>query len=128
MDTNNQVTLVKRYFQAIRDGNLDGIVATFAANAQSLDPVSAPAHIGHAAIRKFFQGTFSLFKKVELNEDSIFSAGNSVAVKWTGHGVGQSGREVRFEGIDVFEINPQGLIQELRAYWDPAVMVQELKQ
>jgi len=127
MDARNQVTLVKSYFQAIREGNLDGILATFAANGHSLDPVNAPPHVGHAAIKKFFQGTFSLFKKVELNEDSIFSAGNSVAVKWTGHGVGQNDREVRFEGIDVFEFNSEGRIQELRAYWDPSAMVKELK-
>lgn len=32
-----------------------------------------------------------------------------------------------FEGIDVFEFNEQGKIQEVRAYWNPAAVMVELE-
>ena len=53
-------------------------------------------------------------------------AGNGAAVKWTGHGTSTSGREVNFEGIDIFEVNDDGKIQTVRAYWNPAEMIAQL--
>ena len=36
------------------------------------------------------------------------------------------GREVRFEGIDLIEVNEAGKIQNLYAYWNPAEMIAQL--
>lgn len=61
-----------------------------------------------------------------LSEEQVFIAANSAAVKWTGRGVSKQGRDVHFEGIDVFEVNEAGKIQSLRAYWNPAEMMAQL--
>jgi len=117
---------VADYFRAIRAMDTDAWLATFAEDAVSHDPVGAPATEGHGRLRAFFEGITGAFEKVELFEDSVFVAGDSAAVKWTGRGTGKNGRDVVFEGIDVFEINADNKIQTLRAYWDPSAMMSEL--
>lgn len=119
-------TVVGQYFKAIRAGNIDAIVATFAADAVSHDPVGAPPHEGHEGIRRFFEDVGTRFETLHLHEDHTFIAGNGAAVKWTAHGVGKNGHEVTFEGIDVFEVNDDGQIQQLWAYWNPAPVMTEL--
>lgn len=119
--------VVTDYFSAIRAMDVEGVVATFAEDAVSHDPVGAPAIEGHEGIRQFFLGMTAAFDKAGLTEDNIFIAGEGAAVKWTGYGIGKNGREVHFEGIDVFQVNEQGKIQKLWAFWDPAPMMAELQ-
>ncbi len=120
-------TLVQQYFAATRSADkVESMVACFAENTTSYDPVGGPALHGHGGLRQFFQGIADLFAEVELTEDFISINGNEAAVEWTGRGVGKNGRAVTFEGIDLFEFNAQGKIQSLRAYWNPGAMLAEL--
>ncbi|MDT4896090.1 MAG: hypothetical protein QOH25_1167 [Acidobacteriota bacterium] len=118
---------IKAYFAAIRAMDAESWIATFAPDASSYDPVGAPPTTGHEALRQFFAAIVGAFEKVGLSEDHIFIAGNGAAVKWTGRGKGKNGREVRFEGIDIFELNEEGLIQTIRAYWNPAEVMMQLQ-
>jgi steroid Delta-isomerase len=117
---------VKTYFAAIRSMDIPAIVGTFAEDAETYDPVGTPANRGHQKIEEFFQTVTVPFKEVGLTEDQVFIAGNSAAVKWTGRGVSKDGRNVKFEGIDIIEVNENGKIQRLYAYWNPAEMVAQL--
>ena len=81
---------------------------------------------GRDGIREFLESICKNFKSVSLTEDHIFVAGNGAAVKWTGKGTSNTGREVKFEGIDVFEVNEAGKIQNVWAYWNPAEMIAQL--
>jgi steroid delta-isomerase len=111
---------IKAYFAALRAMDERAWVNTFAENAVTYDPVGAPPTQGHQRLAEFFQTITAAFKEVGLTEDEVFIAGNGAAVKWTGRGLSKAGRKVRFEGIDVFEINEAGKIQTLHAYWTPA--------
>ena len=117
---------IKNYFAALRAMDERAWVRTFAEDAVTYDPVGAPPTHGHQKLAEFFQTVTAAFKEVGLTEDEIFIAGNGAAVKWTGRGISQAGRKVKFEGIDVFEINEAGKIQTLHAYWNPAEMVAQL--
>lgn len=117
---------VRAYFAALRTMDEKAWVDTFAADAITYDPVGAPPTKGHQKLSEFFQTITAAFKEVGLTEDEIFIAGNGAAVKWTGRGISKQGREVRFEGIDVFEVNEAGKIQTLYGYWNPAEMVGQL--
>jgi len=117
---------VKTYFAAIRSGDIPAVVRTFADDAITHDPVGTPANEGHQKIEEFFQTVTAAFKEVGLTEEQVFIAGNSAAVKWTGRGVSKQGRDVKFEGIDIIEVNESGKIQRLNAYWNPAEMVAQL--
>jgi steroid delta-isomerase len=117
---------VRAYFLAIRAMDPEAIANTFAEDGTTCDPMGAPPISGRAGIREFFESIFKNFKSAALTEDSVFVAGNGAAVKWTGSGTSAGGKEVNFEGIDVFEINHDGKIQSLWAYWNPAEMIGQL--
>ena len=117
---------VRAYFAAIRAMDQEAWVDTFAEDAITYDPVGTPPIEGHQKLGEFFQSLTAAFKEVSLIEDQIFVAGNGAAVKWTGRGISKQGRKVRFEGIDVFEVNEAGKIQTVHAYWNPAEMANQL--
>jgi steroid delta-isomerase len=117
---------VRAYFLAIRAMDADAFANTFAENGTTCDPMGTPSISGRPAIREFLQSICKNFKSVALTEDSVFVAGNGAAVKWTGSGTSASGKDVTFEGIDVFEINADGKIQNVWAYWNPAEMIGQL--
>jgi len=118
---------VADYFAATRAMDAAAWVATFAEDAVSYDPANSPPHQGRAALREFFEGIAAAFEQVGLTEDHVFVVGHQAAVKWTGRGVGKNGRAVTFEGIDIIEVNAEGKIQAVRAYWNPAALVAELQ-
>jgi len=119
--------VVGQYFATIRRMDPDAWVACFTEQATGYEP-GAPAPLqGHAALRQFLAGVLTAFQAIDLREDHVFSSGNRVAVKFTGHGTGKNDRKVIFEGIDVFEINQEGKIQTMWGYWDPAAMMAQLQ-
>ena len=117
---------VRAYFLAIRSMDADAVASTFAEDGTTYDPVGSEGVTGREAIREFFSSIYKNFKSVALNEDSIFVAGNGAAVKWTGKGTSANGTNVNFEGIDVFEVDADGKIRTVRAYWNPAEMIAQL--
>ena len=117
---------VRAYFLAIRAMDAEAFANTFAEDGTTCDPMGAPPITGREGIREFFQSICKNFKTVSLDEDSIFVAGTGAAVKWSGKGTSNSGKEVKFEGIDVFEVNSDGKIQNVWAYWNPAEMIAQL--
>lgn len=117
---------VRAYFLAIRAMDAEAFANTFAEDGTTCDPIGAPPITGRASIREFLESICKNFKSVSLDEESIFVAGNGAAVKWTGKGTSAQGREVKFEGIDVFEVNSDGKIQNVWAYWNPQEMIAQL--
>src|SRR5688500_7444488 len=117
---------VRAYFAAIRAMDQQAWVNTFAADAITYDPVGAPPTQGHEKLGEFFQTITAVFTEVGLTEKEIYIAGNGAAVRWSGRGISKQGRKVKFEGIDVFEVNAAGKIQTLHGYWNPAEMVAQL--
>ena len=118
--------VVRGYFLAIRAMDAEAFANSFAEDGTTYDPVGTPGVTGRDGLREFFESICKNFKNVGLTEDHVFVAGNGAAVKWTGKGTSNDGREVRFEGIDVIEVNEQGKIQTVHAYWNPAEMIAQL--
>ena len=117
---------VRAYFLAIRAMDAEAFANTFAEDGSTEDPIGTPAIKGRAAIREFLASICKNFNSVGLTEDHVFVAGHGAAVKWTGKGTSANGKEVNFEGIDVIEVNEDGKIQRVRAYWNPAEMIAQL--
>ncbi len=117
---------VRAYFLAIRAMDADAFANTFAEDGTTHDPVGSAAITGRDALREFFQSICKNFKSLSLTEDSVFVAGNGAAIKWTGHGTSTTGREVKFQGVDVLEVNENGKIKTVHAYWNPAEMIAQL--
>jgi len=117
---------VRAYFLAIRAMDAEAFANTFAEDGTTYDPEGSPGITGRPALIEFLSSICKNFKSVSLDEDSIFVAGNGAAVKWTGRGTSASGKAVNFEGIDVFEMNDDGKIKTIHAYWNPAEMIGQL--
>jgi steroid delta-isomerase len=117
--------IIQEYFAAISTLNCEAWIATFAADAVSHEPGNPPL-AGHDALRAFFNGVAGGFETIEMKPDQIFAVGNEAGVKWSARGTGKNGRQVAFEGVDVFTVNDAGKIQLIKAYWDPAAMMAEL--
>lgn len=121
-------SVIQQYFAASRsDDKAREMAACFAEDCTCQDPVEAPALTSRDEVHQFFQSIVDLFASVELTEDFISINGQEAAVKWTGCGVGKNGCKVMFEGIDLFEVNSDGKIQSLRAYWNPSTMLTQLQ-
>lgn len=116
---------INDYFAAISSLDCESWIAVFAADAVSHEPGGPPLK-GHDALRAFFNGVAGGFEVIEMKPDQIFAVGNEAGVKWSARGTGKNGREVAFEGIDVFTVNDSGKIQTVKAYWNPAAMMAEL--
>ena len=119
MSKETVAAVVATYFRALRAMDAAAWAATFAEDAVSHDPVGAPPHQGRAGVQTFASGIFPMFQSFGLTEEDVFICANTAAVKWKGQGVGKNGKSVTFYGIDVIEVNEQGKIQTVRAYWDP---------
>jgi steroid delta-isomerase len=122
---------VQQYFAASRidqpDQKVAAMVACFAPDSISYDPAEGPGMRGHSELQQFFSSIATLFITVGLTADFISINGNQAAVKWAGQGTSQDGRQLTFEGIDVFEFNAAGQIQTMRAYWNPTALLAELE-
>jgi steroid delta-isomerase len=118
--------VVRNYFLSIRAMDAEAFANCFAEDGTTHDPVGTPGITGREGLREFFASICKNFKSVGLTEDAVFVAGNGAAVKWTGKGTSNNGREVKFEGIDVIEVNADGKIQTVHAYWNPAEMIAQL--
>src|SRR5215813_15142176 len=115
--------IVADYFAATRAMDKQAWLDTFAEDGTSTDPMGAPPLDSVEKLAAFFDGITGAFEKVGIQENEVCVAGNGAAVKWTGYGTGKNGREVTFQGIDVFEIDENGKIKNLSGYWDPAAMM-----
>ena len=118
---------VAAYFGATRAMDANAVAEAFAPDGVSNDPVGTPPHKGRDAIRQFMQGVIAESERVESTADDVFIAGDSAAVKWTVQLTAKRGQSVTFEGIDVIQVNGQGKIQTLSAYWDPAPVLAVLR-
>jgi len=116
--------VVGQYFSCLRQMEVDELLELFSEDAMSWDPVGTPPLRVRDKSTNYFKALSSIFEKMALSEDDIFVAGTEAAVKWNGVAKLRSKQEeITFEGVSVFEINPEGLISSVRSYWDkPGLM------
>jgi steroid Delta-isomerase len=110
---------VATYLAATGALDADAVAEAFAPDGVSNDPVGTPAHAGRDAIRQFMQWIFTKTETATVTSRKVFVAGDSAAFDWTVQLTTKQGQSVTFEGIDVIQVNDDGKIQTLHAYWDP---------
>lgn len=115
---------IEHYFMSthVADNKVEAMVACFAKDSVCHNPAEGSAIYGQDELRRFFQSMADLFQEITLTATFISVNGNEVAAKWTGQGISKSGKSATFEGIDVFEVNEDGKIQTMKAYWNPAAI------
>jgi steroid delta-isomerase len=118
---------IDAYIDAINALDVDAYVACFAPDALLFDPADSLPMEGHEGVRMFFLTVAGLFESIEFQKEQVFICANEAAMKFRAQGVGKNGRRVSFEGIDVFSLNEEGTIQDLRGYWNPLPVITQLQ-
>lgn len=113
---------VADYFAAIRALDAEAWVATFDAQAARFGPDGTPCE-GHVELRALLETMREQVEWISIREDLVLVSGDGAAVKWSGHWKPRNSAEVDIQGIEVFEVGPDGKIRTVWAYREAAAMV-----
>ena len=116
MDTATLQKVVSMYAEAFEKADISIIQNLYAEDATVEDPVGSPPRKGHAEITEFYKSAFDMGVKLVL-DGKPRCAGNSVAFNF--HVIMG---DMKISPIDVFELNAEGKVQSMRAYWGPENM------
>jgi steroid delta-isomerase len=106
--------LYDRYPEMVTKGDVEGIVALYAADATIEDPIGSPPHRGIDAVRKFYQaaaGTVTM-KRV----GPVHVAGREAATPLRVL-IGPEGQKQVLDIISVMAFDDDGKIASMRAFW-----------
>lgn len=108
---------VERYVESHTAGDVEGIVACFAAGARVEDPVGSEPHVGTDALRTFFATVHSMADSLELRlTGPIRVAADQAAFPMQAISrIGDTTMEIDI--IDVMSFDDAGLVTDMRAYW-----------
>lgn len=118
---------VLQFFTASQTGDPDAWANAFAEDGLFYDPAGQPPYQGRAAIREFIGSVLPNFDPfLGLTPMEAHTVGNSVAVSWRGGAVTLTGNPVNWAGINIYELDRHGLIQQATAYFDQAIFHAQL--
>jgi steroid delta-isomerase-like uncharacterized protein len=124
-DTTKQT--VEAYFEALSRLDAEAWIGLFAETAISRDPVDARPWEGKDALAKFFARMRAALQSIEMVPDEVYVRGNFAAVRWHGRAWAKDGQKMAsFGGIDTFEVDPDGRLVRVDAYWHPEEMMRQL--
>jgi steroid delta-isomerase len=115
------------YFAAIAARDPQRIAAVFAKDGEIEDPVGGPIRRGREDVAAMFAaGVAALASHVEITVLAALPSGRSIAAHWAMTARGKSRRKVTAEGIDVLQVDAEGLIIRAEGYWDAAAFREAL--
>lgn len=117
---------VGAYFHNVNTRNQGAWVKLFDKSAVVHEPVGASPAEGREGLEQVWQVFTGPFEKLEFNVDEVFYSGSGAATRWSARASSIEGRGTNFNGITVFEVDSEGLIQTVMSYWDPAAVLIEL--
>jgi len=104
-----------RYAACVSAGDVEGIVSLYAPNARIQIPAGGPVHQGIEAIRAFYRDN-ELAQKLEITGPACV-AGREGAVPMRAR-IARDGRLLELDVIDVAEVDEEGRLVQLRAFFD----------
>jgi steroid delta-isomerase-like uncharacterized protein len=129
----NPITACTRYVDAWNRHDAHAIVAAFAPGGTYGDPTT-PGPIGGDALRTHVEALWAAFPDLAFELGAAHRVGDARAhVEWTMtgtntgslNGLPPTGKAVRLDGIDVFDIGDEGL-RGVRSFFDSAELPRQL--
>src|SRR5262245_40803658 len=114
---------VANYFAANGERDVERFVAAFAPDAAMYNADEVSPIRGHSAIRQAAQQMLEPYSELSATIDRIFTSTDGAAVAYTARLTARNGRTATVEGIDVFTINSDGMIQAISYFVDSAPML-----
>jgi steroid Delta-isomerase len=113
--------VVDDYLASFPKKDRDAFLACFADDATQVDPVPSPPNVGKQAIGQFWDNIIAIADTLEPHLDRVSVCGNQAAVVFTMKARSDEGGSA-IDIVDIFEVDDDGKIASLHAYWDPAAM------
>lgn len=115
----------RRSMDAVSRGAKEEWLALFAPDATLEDPVGpsifsqdGKGHRGHAEISAFWDIAIANAERIEFTMRDSYAAGDEVANIGTITSFLPGGQRLDAEGVFVYKVGTDGLIQSLRAFWE----------
>lgn len=119
MPTPEQVrTAVERHFECWNARRRDDWIANFAEDVTFHDPVGAPPKHGRAAAERSWDNSFTNDQEWTLELTRLVVCADEAAITLRNHGLVQ-GRRFTMEGIEIWRVDDDGRVREVRAYFEP---------
>lgn len=119
-------TAVNGYFDAISSFDQAKWISLFSEKGYMEDPVGSRPYIGHDQLAIFFKGVIRFFSELSMTIDSKHLEEDSVKIIWKAKAKSFNGKEIIFNGIEVFKINDNGEIMSAQVEWDPSIIAEQL--
>ncbi len=113
-DANHIRQVYERYPQMVTSGDVDGIVALYAADATIEDPIGSDLHVGTAAIRAFYEASAG---KVTMKKTGPARVAGHEAATPCVILMGPEGEQNALDVISTMAFDEAGKIKVMRAYW-----------
>jgi steroid Delta-isomerase len=113
--------VVDAYVDSYRRNDKQACIDLFAAGAEWHDPVGEPPHVGHEGVGAFWDQARVLADSIELVPSDVIVCANQAAMVFEIHvtlGGGAESTTMIMDAVEIFVIDDDGHIAELRAYWD----------
>lgn len=111
------------YFRHLSERNKSAWFALFDKNAVVHEPVGTTPGEGVEGLEEVWQVFTGPFATFTIRSDEIFFAGSGAAVRWSAVATSGEGARVDIAGITAFEVDPDGRIQAVMSWWDPAAVL-----
>jgi steroid delta-isomerase len=108
---------VEAYVAAYQTNDRDAFLDAFATDGVIVDPVGTPPHSGREARGAFWDTVHQLTERMTFDVKDVVVCGSEAAMVFGIHAsTGDAG--IVLDAVDIFEIDDDGKIASMRAYWD----------
>jgi steroid delta-isomerase len=118
MDDASVRNAVRAFFTALGEADEESFAKLFTEDVWFCDPMGSPVLEGHAGVSRFIKGMRRAWSRFDAEEQHVYVRGARVAAHWSAQGKSSSGVDIAFDGIDLFEVAPDGRISRVEGYWD----------
>jgi len=117
------------YFERVTKGDVDGILALFADDAQLINPMTGAEGIkGKAALRAFYQNLVNSLVDYHARATDIIIDGNKLVAPLHLEGKTKDGTPIVMNNLNFWTFNENGKFKVLRIYMDTYPYRQALSQ
>jgi steroid Delta-isomerase len=108
---------VDAYVAAYQENDRDAFLDAFATDGVIVDPVGTPPHVGREARGSFWDTVHQLTERMTFDVKDVVVCGNEAAMVFRIH-AGTADAGIALDAVDIFEVDDNGKIASMRAYWD----------
>jgi steroid Delta-isomerase len=108
---------VDAYVAAYGKNDRDAFLDAFADDGVIVDPVGTPPHAGREARGAFWDTVHQMTERMMFDVKDVVVCGSEAAMVFRVH-AGTGDTEMVMDVVDIFEVDDDGKISSMRAYWD----------